>query len=49
MKSLETEMTSPEIYQDSDKLSQLNDQFQKVKNEADQLTKEWEDLISSIE
>ena len=49
IKSLETEMTQPEIYQDSDKLSELNDQFQKVKNEVDQLTKEWEVLISSTE
>ena len=49
IKSLETEMTQPEVYQDSDKLSKLNDQFQKVKNELDQLTKEWEVLISSTE
>jgi ATP-binding cassette subfamily F protein 3 len=49
IKSLETEMTQPEVYQDSDKLSELNDQFQKVKNEVDQLTKEWEVLISSTE
>ena len=49
IKSLETEMTQPEVYQDSDKLSKLNDQFQKVKNELDQLTKEWEILISSTE
>ena len=49
IKSLETEMTQPEVYQDSDKLSELNDQFQKVKNELDQLTKEWEVLISSTE
>lgn len=49
IKSLETEMTQPEVYQDSDKLSKLNGQFQKVKNELDQLTKEWEVLISSTE
>ncbi len=49
IKSLEIEMTQPEVYQDSDKLSMLNDQFQKAKNELDQLTKEWEVLISSIE
>ncbi|MDA8707279.1 ABC-F family ATP-binding cassette domain-containing protein [Cyclobacteriaceae bacterium] len=49
IKSLETEMTQPEVYQDSDKLSKLNDQFQKVKNELDQLTREWEVLISSTE
>ena len=49
IKSLETEITRPEIYQDSDKLSKLNDQFQKVKHELDQLTKEWEVLISSTE
>ena len=49
IKSLETEMTQPEVYQDSNKLSELNDQFQKVKNEVDQLTKEWEVLISSTE
>jgi ATP-binding cassette subfamily F protein 3 len=49
IKSLEAEMTQPEIYQDSEKLSELNNQFQKVKNEADQLTKEWEVLISSME
>ena len=49
IKSLEAEMTQPEIYQDSDKLSELNNQFQRVKNEADQLTKEWEVLISSME
>ena len=49
IKYLETEMTQPEVYQDSDKLSKLNDQFQKVKNKLDQLTKEWEVLISSTE
>ena len=49
IKSLETEITRPEIYQDSDKLSKLNDQFQKVQHELDQLTKEWEVLISSTE
>ena len=49
VKYLETEMTQPEVYQDSDKLSKLNDQFQKVKNKLDQLTKEWEVLISSTE
>ena len=49
IKSLETDMTRPEVYQDSDKLSKINDQFQKVKNELDQLTKEWEVLISSTE
>ncbi|MAJ51638.1 MAG: ABC transporter ATP-binding protein [Flammeovirgaceae bacterium] len=48
IKSLETEMTQPDIYQDSDRLSELNDQFQKVKNEANLLTKEWEILISNI-
>jgi ATP-binding cassette, subfamily F, member 3 len=49
IKSLETKMIQPEVYQDSDKLSELNDQFQKLKNEVDQLTKEWEVLISSTE
>lgn len=49
IKSLETAMTRPEVYQDSDKLSKINDQFQKVKNELDQLTKEWEVMISSTE
>ena len=49
MKSLEIKMTQPDIYHDRDKLSQINDQFQKIKTETELLTKEWEILISSNE
>ncbi len=49
MKSLETKMTQPDIYHDRNKFSQITDQFQKIKNEAERLTKEWEFLISSNE
>ena len=49
MKSLEIKMTQPDIYHDRDKLSQINDQFQKIRTETELLTKEWEILISSNE
>ena len=49
MKSLKIKMTQPDIYHDRDKLSQINDQFQKIKTETELLTKEWEILISSNE
>ena len=49
MKSLQIKMAQPDIYHDRDKLSQINDQFQKIKTETELLTKEWEILISSYE